>query len=216
MTALQDQLDEITANTRKLVQPDRMAIGERAIEELFASGIEEKILPVGATAPEFTLNDASGRPVRSADLLALGPLVTQFFPRPLVPLLRHRARSVARPPLPPSRIRRAARRHQPADHPPERLHGRPAQRCRSPFSPTRAAPSPNNSAWPTPSPTTTATTTAPSSSTFPLSMATTPGGCPSPQPMSSPRTAASSTPMPTPTSASVPSRKKPSPPPLPP
>ena len=79
MTALQDQLDEITANTRRLVQPDRLAIGERAIEELFVSGIEEKILPVGAAAPEFTLNDASGHLVRSADLLALGPLIIKFF-----------------------------------------------------------------------------------------------------------------------------------------
>jgi peroxiredoxin len=78
-TTLQDQLDEITANTRKLVQPERMAVGERAIEELFASEIEEKILPLGATAPEFTLNDASGRPIRSADLLAFGPLVLKFF-----------------------------------------------------------------------------------------------------------------------------------------
>jgi peroxiredoxin len=79
MTALQDQLDEITANTRKLVQAERMAINERAVRELFDSRIEERILPVGATAPEFTLNDASGRPVRSADLLALGPLVLNFF-----------------------------------------------------------------------------------------------------------------------------------------
>ncbi len=79
MTLLQDQLDEITANTRKLAQAERMAINERAVRELFESRIEEKILPVGATAPEFTLNDASGRPVRSADLLALGPLVLDFF-----------------------------------------------------------------------------------------------------------------------------------------
>jgi peroxiredoxin len=79
VTALQDQLDEITANTRRLVQAERMAINERAVRELFESGIEEKILPVGAMAPEFTLNDASGRPVRSADLLALGPLVLNFF-----------------------------------------------------------------------------------------------------------------------------------------
>ncbi len=79
MTALQDQLDEITANTRQLVQADRLAVGERAVEELFASGIEEKILPVGALAPEFALKDASGRLVRSADLLALGPLVIKFF-----------------------------------------------------------------------------------------------------------------------------------------
>ena len=79
MNALQDQLDEITANTRNLVQPERMAVSARAVAELFASGIEERILPVGAIAPEFTLPDASGRPVRSADLLALGPLVLNFF-----------------------------------------------------------------------------------------------------------------------------------------
>src|SRR5580698_9505138 len=81
MTALslQDQLDEITANTRQLVQAERLAVGERAVEELFASGIEEKILPVGAIAPEFALKDSSGRVVRSADLLALGPLVIKFF-----------------------------------------------------------------------------------------------------------------------------------------
>lgn len=79
MTALQDQLDEITSNTRKLVQAERLAIGERAVEELFATGIEERILPVGARAPEFALKDSSGRLVKSADLLTLGPLVIKFF-----------------------------------------------------------------------------------------------------------------------------------------
>jgi peroxiredoxin len=79
MTALQDQLDEITANTRHLVQAERLAVGERAVSELFATGIEDRILPVGAAAPEFALNDATGRLVRSADMLALGPLVIKFF-----------------------------------------------------------------------------------------------------------------------------------------
>jgi len=79
MTPLQDQLDEITANTRKLVQAERMAVGERAVEELFATGIEERILPVGATAPEFALKDSNGKVVRSADLLETGPLVIKFF-----------------------------------------------------------------------------------------------------------------------------------------
>jgi peroxiredoxin len=79
MTGLQDQLDAITANTRSLVQPERLAVSERAVEELFASGIEERILPVGAQAPEFALKDANGKVVRSADLLALGPLVIKFF-----------------------------------------------------------------------------------------------------------------------------------------
>lgn len=79
MTSLQDQLDEITANTRHLVQADRLAISERAVEELFATGIEDRILPIGAEAPEFTLKDSNGRTVRSADLLDLGPLVVKFF-----------------------------------------------------------------------------------------------------------------------------------------
>jgi len=79
MTVLQDQLDEITQNTRRLVQPERMEVSERAVAELLNSGIEKRILPVGAAAPEFALNDSSGRLVRSADLLSLGPLVLKFF-----------------------------------------------------------------------------------------------------------------------------------------
>jgi len=79
MPPLQDQLDEITANTRNLVQPERLAVGERAVEELFATGIEESILPVGAIAPEFALKDSNGKVLRSADLLASGPLVIKFF-----------------------------------------------------------------------------------------------------------------------------------------
>jgi peroxiredoxin len=102
---LQDQLDAITANTRKLVQANRLAISEQATADLFNSGIEDRILPVGAQAPSFSLPDAStGKPVRSTDLLALGPLVISFFRgrwdpyciteleawRDLQPELRHR------------------------------------------------------------------------------------------------------------------------------
>lgn len=79
MNPLQDQLDEITANTRDLVQPERLAIGERAVEDLFATGIEQSILSVGAKAPEFVLPDSTGRTVKSADLLALGPVILDFF-----------------------------------------------------------------------------------------------------------------------------------------
>ena len=79
MTQLQDQLDEITSNTRNLVQADRLAVGERAVEELFATGIEDRILPVGATAPSFALKDSNGKIVRSKDMLSLGPMVIKFF-----------------------------------------------------------------------------------------------------------------------------------------
>ncbi len=78
--SLQDQLDAITARTRTLVQPERLAFSEQATAALFETGIEDRILPVGAKAPEFTLEDgATGKLVRSTDLLALGPLVVNFF-----------------------------------------------------------------------------------------------------------------------------------------
>lgn len=79
-TSLQDALDRITRTTRSLVQPERLALSENATAELLATGIESGVLPVGAPSPEFALTDAStGRPVRSADLLALGPLLVTFF-----------------------------------------------------------------------------------------------------------------------------------------
>jgi peroxiredoxin len=76
---LQDKLDDITAQTRTLVQPERLELNERAIAELFASGIEDKLLKPGEAAPAFALTDANGKLVRSTDLLALGPLVVCFF-----------------------------------------------------------------------------------------------------------------------------------------
>ncbi len=48
---LQDQLDEITANTRLLVQPERLEVSERAVIDLFQSGPKNRILRVGTKAP---------------------------------------------------------------------------------------------------------------------------------------------------------------------
>ncbi|QHN03168.1 redoxin domain-containing protein [Granulicella sp. WH15] len=77
---LQDRLDAITTRTRALVQADRLAVSEQATADLFASGIEDRILSAGSPAPSFALTDAStGQTVRSSDLLALGPLVLSFF-----------------------------------------------------------------------------------------------------------------------------------------
>ena len=62
------------------MQPERLAITEQAIHDLLDTGIESRVLPVGAPAPTFTLPDAlTGKPVRSTDLLALRPVIVNFF-----------------------------------------------------------------------------------------------------------------------------------------
>jgi peroxiredoxin len=77
--SLQTKLDTITANTRELVQPERLAVTDNAVQDLLSTGIEDAILPIGSRAPVFALQDARGKTVRSTDLLALGPLVVKFF-----------------------------------------------------------------------------------------------------------------------------------------
>jgi peroxiredoxin len=77
---LQPRLDDITAQTRKLVQAERLAVTDNFIADLLSSGLESRILPAGSPFPAFALPDATtGKQIRSADLLALGPLVVVFF-----------------------------------------------------------------------------------------------------------------------------------------
>ncbi|HSJ83212.1 MAG TPA: redoxin domain-containing protein [Acidimicrobiia bacterium] len=59
--------------------PERRAMYERAAEALEASGIEERVLREGDTAPDFELPDAMGRPVRLADLREKGPVIVSFY-----------------------------------------------------------------------------------------------------------------------------------------
>jgi len=51
----------------------------RATAELKASGAAARAKAAGDVAPGFTLNDADGNPVSSAELLARGPLVVSFY-----------------------------------------------------------------------------------------------------------------------------------------
>src|SRR4029077_8055746 len=76
---LRQKLLEIKAGIAQDVRPDNQAINERAIRELTESGIANRILPVGAQAPEFTLPDQNGNKISSAELLAGGAIVISFF-----------------------------------------------------------------------------------------------------------------------------------------
>ncbi|MCU1309190.1 MAG: hypothetical protein JWO20_315 [Candidatus Angelobacter sp.] len=77
--SLYQRLTEIKAGIAQYVRPENQAVNERATAELKASGIADRILPVGSKAPEFDLPDQNGKMVSSADLLAEGPLVIDFY-----------------------------------------------------------------------------------------------------------------------------------------
>lgn len=76
---LQEQLEDLTARLRTLVPAQRLAVVDRAIEELRASGMTARTLKEGETAPAFELPDGDGRIWRSQDLLRNGPLVVVFY-----------------------------------------------------------------------------------------------------------------------------------------
>src|SRR5947209_16503575 len=76
---LRQKLLEIKAGIAQYVRPENQATNEHAIRELTDSGIGQKILPVGARAPEFTLPDQNGNQISAADLRAHGPIIISFF-----------------------------------------------------------------------------------------------------------------------------------------
>ncbi len=55
------------------------ALMQRATAELIASGLAERALKAGDSAPLFNLADAHGKLVSSAELLTHGPLVVSFY-----------------------------------------------------------------------------------------------------------------------------------------
>jgi peroxiredoxin len=63
----------------KYVPADTQAIHAQTVAQLKAGGLAQHILPVGAQAPEFELQDHNGEILRSADLLAKRRLVLCFI-----------------------------------------------------------------------------------------------------------------------------------------
>lgn len=76
---LRERLEHLNAQIRSLVPAAKLTAPDQLVEELRASGITERILAAGEPAPEFELADSNGKPVRSSDLLASGPLIVNFF-----------------------------------------------------------------------------------------------------------------------------------------
>ncbi len=73
------QLRTLTEASAKNAPPEFTEASRQAFEQLDASGITETALNVGDTAPSFELSDGRGVMVRSADLLAQGPIALVFY-----------------------------------------------------------------------------------------------------------------------------------------
>jgi len=77
--SLQDKLDALKAQSKTRIPPEAQIVFQRAIDDLHASGILNRVPKVGDRAPDFTLPDPHGQPVSLQSLLARGPVVLSFF-----------------------------------------------------------------------------------------------------------------------------------------
>jgi hypothetical protein len=76
---LKEKLEAIRAMARASLAEDSQALMQRSVDEVRASGILDRVLKVGARAPDFTLPNTEDVPVSLAALLAKGPVVLSFF-----------------------------------------------------------------------------------------------------------------------------------------
>ena len=79
MMSLTPDLATLRQRSRTKTAEETRTMMDRATDDLARSGIVDRSLKVGDTMPAFALSNATGRMVRSADLLAHGPLVVSFY-----------------------------------------------------------------------------------------------------------------------------------------
>ena len=79
MTTLEQQLKEYKKDFLNKAPEEVAKLFSSKTEELLKTGIEEKTLKVGDTAPDFTLPGADGREVNLYQELETGPVVINFY-----------------------------------------------------------------------------------------------------------------------------------------
>lgn len=77
--SLKEELKALQTRLEAGRPPEVVAAMHRAVADLRASDIAQKVLQVGDRAPEFALPNAAGSLVASKRLLAAGPLVVTFY-----------------------------------------------------------------------------------------------------------------------------------------
>jgi hypothetical protein len=77
--SLEAELAAVREAAARRIPPELAAVMHGATERLRNSGILDRVIKPGATAPDFTLNDQNGHAVTLSALLASGPVVMSVF-----------------------------------------------------------------------------------------------------------------------------------------
>jgi hypothetical protein len=76
---LQKKLNNLKANFEKSAPKEAVKIMHRATSDLNNSGILDKVVKTGDTAPEFELKGNDKKMIRLKDFFAKGPVVLSFY-----------------------------------------------------------------------------------------------------------------------------------------
>jgi hypothetical protein len=77
--SLEEKLAAIREMAKTRQPPEVRTVMHQATEDLRASGIMDRVVKVGAPAPDFTLPNVAGQPVSLAAMRARGPVVLSFY-----------------------------------------------------------------------------------------------------------------------------------------
>ena len=77
--SLQEKLNAKKNEFKSSAPEEALNIMHRATEDLRNSGIMDRVLKEGDTAPDFTLNNAEGKAVHFHDVISGGPAVLGFY-----------------------------------------------------------------------------------------------------------------------------------------
>jgi hypothetical protein len=77
--SLKETLAAMRAASRARIPPETQAVMRRAVDDVRASGILERVVKTGQRAPDFTLPNTEGGETSLATLLGKGHVVLSFF-----------------------------------------------------------------------------------------------------------------------------------------
>ncbi|MFC1834832.1 hypothetical protein ACFL2Q_08875 [Thermodesulfobacteriota bacterium] len=77
--SLTEQLAKQRDASRNRIPPDKLAVMDKAGQDLANSGLVDSSLTEGDTIPDFSLPNAVGKIVSISEILKQGPVVLSFY-----------------------------------------------------------------------------------------------------------------------------------------